>query len=903
MSQNESYHVNESLRNDLRLRKILAELPEFASRYFYANEFSLSARTRVAYAYDLRTFFRYIITKNPSLQYMQVRDITIAHLEQLSVHDIESYLSYLKCYHPDEQEHRTIHNTPTGIARKLSCLRSFFDYYTGIGEMKRNPAARVSTPKIHTKEIIQLDPDEVEILLSGIENGSDKIGSDKISKHQKKYLDKTRLRDLAITTLLLGTGIRISECVGLDIQDVNFKDNSIKITRKGGNEQIVFFNNEVQYVLEDYLHEQRLNLIPEKGSEDALFLSLKNNRISVDAIEKMIVKYARMYVPHKRITPHDVSGYKDTWSKSTDGNYYSGGAFHITFNSYYGYDMRDQIDTVDISTPAGVKVHKKDNKTYSDFDVYISEKQYNDWSVTGKDIPITVKTSLRAWWGCAMYESKDTSLQPIGFITWTGTGGTYSVSKTITLHIPKDPTKSSKPVSVEVIKKDSLTGEALAGCDFTVYEYQPSTGNYVAKGKLGWDTTNKKYSSDANASLKEALKTNFQENGNQGKFKIVETSVPAGYTSSSAWSQVFSVSATDTSSTAKFSYNVTNDPTRILIKKVDEEGKSITGAHLEIYDSDNKKVAEFDSSADGNEIDRLVVGKTYILKETSVPPGYVKADNVSFLVQDTKEIQTVTMTDKWTKTEFAKISLADKKTVVPGASLELRKAKDIADSVVTTITGKKVQWASGEDPEVFYGIQPGVYWLVETKSPSGYALSDPVQVTIEENLTNTVTMYDLPYTDLTVIKKIRADHINFANGNPTFVITVKGNDLLGNSHEYSEFYEFTKEYVQQQTESDGYVSVKYTWKGIPAGNAYEVTENDVNRYYLSQVTSADENVSIERLQESAYGVRPEDTFRVIADLQSRLTGTTITFENEKYTWGDWSHNAIVKNTIQIIQSR
>ena len=85
---------------------------------------------------------------------------------------------------------------------------------------------------------------------------------------------------------------------------MNFKDDSIKITRKGGNEQIVFFNNEVQYVLEDYLHEQRLNLIPEKGSEDALFLSLKNNRISVDAIEKMIVKYARMYVPHKRITPH-----------------------------------------------------------------------------------------------------------------------------------------------------------------------------------------------------------------------------------------------------------------------------------------------------------------------------------------------------------------------------------------------------------------------------------------------------------------------------------------------------------------------------------------------------------------------------------------------------------------------
>ena len=132
-------------------------------------------------------------------------------------------------------------------------------------------------------------------------------------------------------------------------------------------------------------------------------------------------------------------------------------------------------------------------------------------------------------------------------------------------------------------------------------------------------------------------------------------------------------------------------------------------------------------------------------------------------------------------------------------------------------------------------------------------LSEPVQVTIEESLTNTAAMYDLPYTDLTVIKKNRADHINFANGNPILVITVKGNDLLGNSHEYSEFYEFTKEYVKQHTESDGYVSVKYTWKGITAGSAYEVTEDDVNRYYLSQVSSENDNVSIERLQESAYG--------------------------------------------------
>ena len=161
-------------------------------------------------------------------------------------------------------------------------------------------------------------------------------------------------------------------------------------------------------------------------------------------------------------------------------------------------------------------------------------------------------------------------------------------------------------------------------------------------------------------------------------------------------------------------------------------------------------------------------------------------------------------------------------------------------------------------------------------------------------------MYDLPYADLTVVKRIRADHINFANGNPTFIFTVKGNDLLGNYHEYSEFFEFTKDYVQRNTGSDGYVSLSYTWKSIPVGTSYNVMENDTNRYYLTDVTSRDSNVSISRLKNSAYGVRPEDTFRVTTNLQAKLTGTTITFTNTKKAWGNWGHNAVVKNTVKVV---
>ena len=299
MSQNLTYHVNESKKNDQRMREVLKDLPEFTKAYFRAKDSTTSPRTRLAYAYDLRTFFQYMISANPLFHCRYPSELTLSHMEQLSVQDIEEFLEYLKYYHPNDDTDRTFINTANGIARKLSCLKSFFDYYARIGAMEKNPAALVPIPKIHKKEIIQLDPDEIAILLDGIENGSDQM-----SAHQKKYLDKTRLRDLAITTLLLGTGIRISECVGLDINNVNFRDNSIKIIRKGGNEQLVYFNEEVQDALEDYLECQRNKMIPEKGSENALFLSMKNNRMSVDAIEKMVVKYAKIFVPQKKITPH-----------------------------------------------------------------------------------------------------------------------------------------------------------------------------------------------------------------------------------------------------------------------------------------------------------------------------------------------------------------------------------------------------------------------------------------------------------------------------------------------------------------------------------------------------------------------------------------------------------------------
>ena len=119
-------------------------------------------------------------------------------------------------------------------------------------------------------------------------------------------------------TLLLGTGIRVSECVGLDINDIDFKNNGIKVTRKGGSEMVIYFGEEVRNALENYLETTRASATPLPDHENALFLSAQRKRMGVQAIENMVKKYARQVTPNKKITPHKLrstygtSLYKET---------------------------------------------------------------------------------------------------------------------------------------------------------------------------------------------------------------------------------------------------------------------------------------------------------------------------------------------------------------------------------------------------------------------------------------------------------------------------------------------------------------------------------------------------------------------------------------------------------------
>ena len=154
-------------------------------------------------------------------------------------------------------------------------------------------------PKLHEKAIIRLDTDEIAMLLDYVDHGGDNL-----TGQRKAYFEKTKNRDLAILTLLLGTGIRVSECVGLDLQDIDLKNNGITVTRKGGNQMVVYFGEEVENALKTYLYTTRKQTVPLSGHENALFLSTQRKRMGVQAVENMVKKYAREVTPNKKITPH-----------------------------------------------------------------------------------------------------------------------------------------------------------------------------------------------------------------------------------------------------------------------------------------------------------------------------------------------------------------------------------------------------------------------------------------------------------------------------------------------------------------------------------------------------------------------------------------------------------------------
>jgi len=292
--KNTTYFTERNNKNTILARKILRDLPEFCYDFFTGVENTTSSLTRLNYAYDLRVFFDYMFNETNVFNGKNINTLEPEDLANVKASHIERFVSYLSTYEDREGKIRT--NNERGKARKLATIRAFFKYFYRKELIPQDVSSKVSMPKLHEKSIIRLESDEIPKFLNTVESGYG------LSGHAVGFHKKTQKRDIAMLTLLLGTGMRVSECVGLNLTDIDFKINGLKITRKGGNQVVLYFSDEVKVPLVDYINERLEN--PYLKDEPALFCSLQNKRITPRAVQNLVKKYASIVTPLKHITPH-----------------------------------------------------------------------------------------------------------------------------------------------------------------------------------------------------------------------------------------------------------------------------------------------------------------------------------------------------------------------------------------------------------------------------------------------------------------------------------------------------------------------------------------------------------------------------------------------------------------------
>lgn len=294
-----------------KINELLSKsLPPFCGDYFLSIEGQTSTLTRLNYAHDLKIFFNFLVERK--FKNKAVQELSLVELEQVTSNDIEFFLSYLSHYRFNDKLHTC---NERAKARKLSSVRAMFKFFFNRGYISVDNSSKVSTPKQHEKPIIKLDESEMHDILDAAESGQG------LTKHQQAYHEKNKVRDGAILMLFLGTGIRISELVGLNNSDLNFKDNSFIVTRKGGNKTILYFDNDVANAILRYLDFKEQQSVSNQENSP-LFVTSNGGRITVRAVENLVKKYAKIVSPLKNISPHKLRSTYGTMLYKATGDIY-----------------------------------------------------------------------------------------------------------------------------------------------------------------------------------------------------------------------------------------------------------------------------------------------------------------------------------------------------------------------------------------------------------------------------------------------------------------------------------------------------------------------------------------------------------------------------------------------------
>jgi site-specific recombinase XerD len=283
-------YIDERNKNSLtRLDAVKSTLPPFCNSFFLGVAQTTSPLTRLNYAYDLGVFFNFLRTETETFNAKAPSDFAVTDLNKIEMFHVELFAEWLG---------KTNHER--GKARKLSCLRSFFSYFFKRGEIEKNILPNIDLPKLHQKNIIRLDNDEAKRIISSAETGEN------LTKHQMDYHRKNGFRDTVILSFFLSTGVRVSELVGLDVRDLDLKNKLFRITRKGGNETVLYLTDDLCKLLYEYLssrfgasHDVKSTL------SQPLFVGPNGHeRLGVRSVQNLVKKYALNAAPLKKISPH-----------------------------------------------------------------------------------------------------------------------------------------------------------------------------------------------------------------------------------------------------------------------------------------------------------------------------------------------------------------------------------------------------------------------------------------------------------------------------------------------------------------------------------------------------------------------------------------------------------------------
>ncbi len=234
-----------------------------------------SVKTVEQYLTDLDMFFRYIIASRNSIHLFGVEfenisivDVDVDFIKTITSNEIYEFFNYTVEYRNNKARAR---------ARKLSSIKAFFKYLTNRKYIDDNPVANIESPAIGNKTLPKyLTVEESISLLNAV---------------MEDERSKTRVRDYAIITLFLNCGMRLSELVGISLNDIDREMRSLRVVGKGSKERVIYLNDACRDALKNYLNVRGTDNQIDIKDKNALFLSSRHQRISNKTVQWVVYKY------------------------------------------------------------------------------------------------------------------------------------------------------------------------------------------------------------------------------------------------------------------------------------------------------------------------------------------------------------------------------------------------------------------------------------------------------------------------------------------------------------------------------------------------------------------------------------------------------------------------------------